>query len=157
MKYVAIDTETTGLGQRCAIVELAMVVEDTGMNDLIDYEQEARRASRARGRARRGAPAAQAIRAMIEFRLASSGSEVYEAQIHDVKLYLFKLHDTDGWRLTANLLGLVGYSLATSELRAAQRMALGVVAGAASARAEILTATAAQCREELRKREETDT
>lgn len=39
MKYAAIDTETTGLGERCALIELAIVLEDTEARPLPPVEE----------------------------------------------------------------------------------------------------------------------
>jgi len=36
MKYVAIDTETTGLSDKCSLIEIAMVFEDTSKPDPIE-------------------------------------------------------------------------------------------------------------------------
>ena len=38
MIYAAIDTETTGLGERCALLELAIVLEDTSKSPLPPVE-----------------------------------------------------------------------------------------------------------------------
>lgn len=39
MIYVAIDTETTGLGEKCQLLELAMVLEDTSARPLPPVEE----------------------------------------------------------------------------------------------------------------------
>jgi len=89
---------------------------------------------------------------VIEFRLASP--DVMEALVADVGIYVFRHREAlnNGWRLTANALGVVGKNLGTTDPELAKIAALAEVRVAALAASEHALQVAAECTRELEAR-----
>lgn len=91
---------------------------------------------------------------MIEFKNASTDSDVRVATIADVTAYLFKLRGESVWRVTANALGVVGVSTGDAEINPATVTALLTIATVAETRAKICAAIAVECLHEAAQRKD---
>ena len=85
---------------------------------------------------------------MIEFKQASTGTEVFVAQLADATAYVFRLKHLPNpkvWWLTCNRLGIAGHQIGEADFEAVKIAALRYLAHVAARRAQLLAALAAEC------------